>query len=241
MATRGRSARVVPYFPMPVETQSYRLTLRGKPVGTHVLKSEAKGGTVFLEGKLLLQGSIGSGTILQMSRSDRHAFASQSFREVMDVRNENRIFELEFSQKKGLVIATRGRERAEVPYLLPYRDPLSMLHELRFLPPDAELTRIPMLGKEVQARLVDEVELETVFGMRRARAFLLYPGRSYVYVDTKPPHVILKLTQRLDEHLVDATLVRTAQEAEMTAWAEPTAKKQGKRRRRGRRRKRGKS
>lgn len=230
---------------MPVETQSYRLTLRGKPVGTHVLKNEARGNTSFLEGKLLLQGSLGAGTILQMSQCQRHDFSSRSFREVMDARNETRVFELEFSETQGLVIATRGRERAEVPYFLPYRDPLSMLHEIRFLPQDRELARIPMLGKEVQAQLVDEVELETVFGPRRARAYLLYPGKSYVYVDTKPPHVILKLTQRLDEHLVDATLVRTAQEAEMTAWAEESGnrggQRRGKRRRRGRRRGRGKS
>lgn len=225
---------------MPVESQSYRLTLRGKPVGTHVLKSENKGSVANLEAKLLLQGSLGAGTILQMSRAHRHTFTSHGFREVTDVRNEQRVFELEFSEAKGLVVATRGRDTAEVPLLKPYRDPLSMLQEIRFLPADAELVRIPMLGKDVQARLVDEIELDTVFGPRRARAWLLHPGRSYVYVDTTPPHVILKLTQRLDEHLVDATLVRTAQEAEMTAWKD-AATQRTKRRRRGRRRRRGKN
>jgi hypothetical protein len=225
---------------MLVETQSYRLTLRGKPVGTHVLKNQAKGNVSFLEGKMLLQGSLGSGTILQMSQSRRHDFASRSFREVNEAASETRVFELEFSEQQGLVIATRGRERAEVPYFLPFRDPLSMLHEIRFLSSDQELVRIPMLGKDVQARLVDVVELETVFGPRQARAYLLHPGRSYVYVDTKPPHVILRLTQRLDEHLVDATLVRTAQEAEMTAWS-VAPEKRGKRRRRSRRRGRGRN
>lgn len=223
---------------MAVESQSYRLTLRGKPVGTHVLKSETKGGVTHLEGKLLLQGSLGAGTILQMSRSNRHTFTSHSFREVTDVRNEQRVYEVEFQEPRGLVVATRGKDRAEVPLLRPYRDPLSMLQEIRFLPAGTEVATIPMLGKDVQVRLVDEIELETVFGPRRARAWLLYPGRSYVYVDTTPPHAILKLTQRLDEHLVDATLVRTAQEAEMTAWKEPS-RKGGKRRRRGRKRRRG--
>ena len=225
---------------MAVESHSYRLTLRGKPVGTHVLKTEPKGDQTWLEGKLLLQGGLGAGTILQMSRCDRREFVSRSFREVTDIRNESRVFEVEFETSRGLVVATRGRERSEIPYLRPYRDPLSMLHELRYLPPDAELVRIPMLGKDVQARLVDEIELESVFGMRRARAYVLHPGRSYVYVDAAPPHAILKLTQRLDEHLVDAVLVRMAQEAEMTAWKEPT-RKRGKRRRRGRRRRRNKN
>lgn len=223
---------------MPVESQSYRLTLRGKPVGTHVLKSEAKGDLTHLEGKLLLQGSLGSGTILQMSRAHRHDFASRSFREVTDERNENRIFELEFSSAQGLVIATRGRDRSEMPYLRPYRDPLSMLREIRFLPADQELTRIPMLGKDVQVRLVGEIDLETALGVRKARAYVLHPGRSYVYVDVRPPHVILKLTQRLDEHLVDAVLIRTAQEAEMTEWKVPSQKRSKRRRNRRRRRNR---
>lgn len=221
---------------MAVESQSYRLSLRGKPVGTHVLKREAKGNVAYLEGKILLQGSLGAGTILQMSRSDRHSFVSHSFREVTEGRNETRVFEVEFSEKQGLVIATRGRERAELPYLRAYRDPLSMLQQLRFLPVDTELVRIPMLGKDVQARLVDVVELESVFGPRRARAYILHPGRSYVYVDAEPPHVILKLTQRLDEHLVDVVLVRTAHEAEMTAWQEQGPKRTRRRRRNRRRR-----
>lgn len=220
---------------MAVESHSYRLTLRGKPVGSHVLKAETKGELVHLEGKLLLQGSLGAGTILQMSRASRHDFVSRTFREVTDLRNENRVFEVEFSTQQGLVVAHRDRDRAEMPYLRPYRDPLSMLHEIRFLPAGAELTRIPMIGKDVQARLVGEVEVESVFGVRTARAYVLHPGRSYVYVDTKLPHSILKLTQRLDEHLVDAVLIRTAQEAEMTAWQEPS-RKRSKRRRRGRRR-----
>ena len=225
---------------MAVESHSYRLTLRGKPVGTHVLKSESRGDVAHLEGKLLLQGSLGAGTILQMSRCHRHAFVSQSFREITDIRNESRTFEVEFRTAQGLVVASRGSDRAEIPYLRPYRDPLSMLHQIRFLPPRTELERIPMIGKDVQARLVDEVELDTIYGPRTARAYVLHPGRSYVYVDVQPPHVILKLTQRLDEHLVDAVLVRTAQEAEMTAWKEPTQKR-SKRRRRNRRRRRGNS
>lgn len=224
---------------MQVETQSYRLSLRGKPVGTHILKSETKGSVTFLEGKMLLQGSLGAGTILQMSRSQRDGFASMSFREVTDQRNESRVFEVEFDERRGLVVATRGRERAEIPYVRPFRDPLSMLHELRLADADAEVIRIPMIGKDVLARQIDEVSLDTVFGQRSARVYLLTPGRSYVYVDAKPPHAILKLTQRLDEHLVDAILVRTAQEAEMTEWS-TSSRRRSKKRRRGRRRRRGK-
>ena len=221
---------------MPVDVASYRLSLRGQNVGTHVLRRAEQGSVSELEGELQLQGSLGASTTVQRSRSHRRRFHSLSFHEEMQRRGERRTYEVEFDAKSGLVTARRGSDEASLPYLLPYRDPLGLLEQLRAVaaePEPAEWLRVPMLGKEVVAQLVGEAELDSIFGPRRARAFLLQPGGSFVYVDAEEPHEILQMTQRIEGGWLDVQLHRVGQEAAM-----PAREDEGGKRRRGKRRRR---
>jgi|SRR5690606_29952450 len=205
---------------MSVEVCSYRLTMRGKPVGTHVLKTENKGRFTRMEGKANFQGGLGNLSVAQSSRSSSETHHSLRFREQTQERAENRTFDVAFDEALGLVRASRGpRDVAETPYLRPYRDPLSLLNEIRNLG-DRGALNVAMLGKDVSVQFVGEVDLSTSLGAKRARAYVLHPGQSVVYVDVQSPHTILKLTQRLADGLVDALLVKVASEASLEAFGE---------------------
>lgn len=224
---------------MSVEVCSYRLTMRGKPVGTHVLKTESKGRVTRMEGTSHFQGGLGTMSVVQSSRSSASSHHSLRFREETKERSENRTFDVAFDEGRGLVRATRGpRDVAETPYLRPYRDPLSLLNEIRNLGANGALN-IAMLGKDVSVQYVGEVDLTTALGAKRARAYLLHPGQSVVYVDVESPHTILKLTQRLADGHVDALLVRVASEASLETFGEDDKRQgqdgKGQRKRRGRR------
>lgn len=221
---------------MAVEVNSYRLSLRGNPVGTHVLRTEHRGQTTHLDGRLMLQGSLGQVTTTQISRVDRKGKHSLGFREETERRGEKRLYEVVFDAERGLVRASRGSgDEADVPYILPYRDPLGLLHELRGLKANSEPLRIPMLGKEVTVLHLGITEVDTALGRRNAHAYRLHPGNSYVYVEASQPFTIVHLSQRFDGQLLDASLLKIAQEDAMPS-RESERPRQGKRRRRRRRR-----
>ena len=221
---------------MPVEVHSYRLTLRGKPVGTHTLRTQRRGEAALLEGRTMLQGNLGQSTVIQQSRCHNTGFFSYRFLEETKARGGNRRYEVVFDSSTGMIRASRGQnDRAYTPYLLPYRDPLSMLHEIRRLSRNGGgQTRIPMLGKEIMVLPVGVVTLPTPLGDREAWAFSLYPGRSFIYVDAEPPHPILRLTQRLTDMSVDALLVKTHEETPVPNRERPTKGGGGRKRRRRR-------
>ncbi len=224
---------------MPVEVCSYRLILRGRPVGTHTLRTHRIGKIVELEAKLMLQGGLGQQVVTQLSRVHAESHHSLSFSELLQDRSERRRFDVTFNAESGLVQAGKGKERAEIPYLHPFEDPLGLLHHLRQLPSATHHLRVPMLGKDVIVERLPDTVLEHPLGQRTARAYLLRPGESYVYVDDEPPHTILKLTQRLEGQRLDALLVKVAQEAppaRHTPMAEERSRRGRPRRRRGRRR-----
>ncbi len=230
---------------MAVEVCSYRLTSRGRPVGSQTLSRSERGRVAYLEARLQLQGSLGQGSVVQSSRAHVSRHVSQQFREETDLRGDQRQYDVRFDAQQGLVIAVRGRsDRAVIPYLLPYRDPLSLLWELRdaaSLPwDDAAPLRIPMLGKDVVVYRATEVRVDGPAGPTRGRAFHLHPGGSLVVVDLAPPHRILRLVQRVIDGVVEATLVRADVEERMATLDAPeeprgTAPKR-RSRRRGRRR-----
>lgn len=221
---------------MAVEVCSYRISLRGTPVGTHVLRTEHRGQTTHLEGRLMLQGGLGQLTTTQVSRVQRRHNVSLGFREDTERRGENRVYDVVFDANQGLVRASRGSgDEASVPYIRPYRDPLGLLNELRGLAPSAEPLRIPMLGKDVTVLYLGTTELDTELGKRQAHAYRLHPGNAYVYVEVDEPHAILQMNQRVDGQLLDSLLVKVAQEDAMPV-RESDRPRQGKRRRRRRRR-----
>ena len=222
---------------MPVEVCSYRLTLRGAPVGTHVLRTERKGQTAHLEGRLMLQGSLGQLTTTQTSRFHQGRKLSLGFREDTERRGEKRRYDVVFDPGQGLVKASRGQgDEATMPYIRPYRDPLGLLYELRSLEPGTEPVRFPMLGKDVTAIHLGTTELDTALGERTAHAYKLHPGPAYVYIDSEDPHTILQMSQRVDGQILDALLVKVAQEDAMPVREAERPRSGRKRRRRRRRR-----
>lgn len=227
---------------MAVEVTTYRYVLRGKPVGTHVLKREPAGRYMQLEARSHFQGAFNNASTVQRSRTHARAFFSTRYEEANDGRNNRRNFQLQFDIAKGLVIASKGqRDTAEVPYLLPYRDPLSLLQELRN-PELPDLHRIPMLGKEVIVRPRGITTIETIFGPTECMVYQLLPGPSYVYVMVKEPHHIVKLMQPTTEGVMETVLQTIGHEARLES-SEPggqrrrSRSKSPSRRRRPRRRK----
>lgn len=228
---------------MPVEVCSYRLSVRGKPVGTHVLRTHETGRVVNLEAKMMLQGSLGQHTVTQTSVLHRQALFSLRFQEELASTNEKRNYKVEFDRDSGLVKASRGaNDTAEVPYMRAYQDPLGLLYQIRRLGEETEALRVPMLGKDVVVERRGEMNVDTVLGERKAWVYSLHPGGSYLYVDTAAPHTILKLTQRLEGQLLDVLLVKIDEEEGMPERDEGD-KKRSRKRSRGRRRRgrRGKS
>jgi hypothetical protein len=236
---------------MPVEGFTYRLHARGRPAGRLLLMTGERGRIALVEARMQLQGILGQANWNQTSRCHAQRHHSLRWREESEGRGESRSFEVTFDADSGLVTATRGRhDSASVPYLLPYRDPLSLLRELRAVTaadvagrgaPRPAPWRIPLLGKHVSIARTADVEVE-VHGRRQpARSYTLHPGGSLVVVDLAPPHAILRLVQMLDDAVLEATLVEVSEEATMDGWDEPAEPPPGKRagRRRGRRRRRG--
>jgi hypothetical protein len=225
---------------MSVEVVSYRLTYRGRPAGNQVMKTEVAGKVRRMELKAAFQGPLGNVTVLQRSRSSAQHHHSLRFSEETQEREGKRVFDVQFDSATGLVRATTGpKDTATVPYIRPYRDPLSLLGQVRALAGESA-HGVAMLGKDVTVLLMGEVELPTALGERRAWAYKVHPGNSLVYVDMEPPHAILKLTQRLAEGYLDSLIVSIASEPSLEAFGEDGGKQgQGQQqRRRGRRRQR---
>lgn len=201
---------------MAVEVATYRYVLRGKPVGTHIVKREPIGRYVQLEARSQFQGIFGNLTTVQRSRAHSRAHFSTRYEETNEVRREKRNFEMSFDIVKGLVSASKGpRDVAEMPYVLPYRDPLSLLNELRN-PDIPDLYRIPMVGKEVVVRVRGTTTIETIFGDTECVVYQLLPGPSYVYVMANEPHHIVKLMQPSAEGVLEVLLQKLGQEARST-------------------------
>jgi hypothetical protein len=188
----------------------------------------------------MLQGSLGHTITTQKSRIDRSSFHSFHYKETSTQRNQKRNFEVTFDQRNGLVTAVAGKnDRASVPYIRPFRDPLGLLHEVRHLDSATDMVRVPLLGKDVVVQTVGEMNLDTVLGERKAYVYNLHPGNSYLYVDAEEPFPILKMTQRLADFLIDVLLVNLSHEAGPPAREKPEGKSQRQRsRRRGRGQKR---
>lgn len=227
---------------MAVEVLNFELTQRGSVVGVHSLRTELRGGTVHMEGRLRLEGPLGRSTITQQSRSHVRQHHSLSFREEQQKRGDNRTFDLQFDRGSGLVrVNATGSSAAAQPLFRPYRDPLAMLQEIRQLPADSQHLVIPMLGKDVQVSLVTTATLETAVGPRAARIYRLFPGGSLLWIAEDEPHLILKMQQRIQGSPVDVVLTGVASEAGSTReTGRQTEKRDGRRSRsrRGRRRRR---
>lgn len=235
---------------MPIEGFTYRLNARGRPAGRLILRTGERGRMALVEARMQLQGVLGQSTWVQTSRCHPQRHHSLRWYEASEGGGDARSFEVRFDGDAGLVTATRGRQdQASVPYLRPYRDPLSLLRELRAVTGAAVAGlagptvpwRVPLLGKDVTVARADDVELEVRGERRRARAYTLHPGGSVVVVDLAPPHAIVRLVQRLPDGVLEATLVDVSEEATMSGWDEPQepATKRTGGRRRSRRRRRG--
>ncbi len=214
---------------MPTEICHYRLSLRGKPVGSQSLSTRIQGRVAQLESKLTLQGSLGNSTVVQRSRVHQQWFYSYAYSEETQEKGSKRNFQVSFDPEDGLVKAQKGsKDKASIPRILPYVDPLGLLHRLRFQQQAGG--RIPMLGKTVVIEQLADSELDTSLGKRLARVYQLRPGGSLVYVDSEAPHAILLMNQRLDGQVLDAILTRIDTE-EDKVLATPSRKRNSRKRR----------
>lgn len=217
---------------MTVEVCSYRLSVRGKPVGMQVLRTERGKRFVTLEAHISLRGGLGQHTVTQRSQLQAEDLSSLRFSEQTVSRNEKRDFEVLFDRNLGLVKASRGpRDRAEIPYTRDFQDPLGLLYQLRALDAEADTFTVPMLGKDVTIQRLGKKELDTVFGPRPAQVFTLHPGDNVVYVDAEAPHTILKFEQSVDGQVLEALLMKVAEEEAMPKKSEPRRRKRRRRRR----------
>ena len=235
-----------------VEALTYRLTHRGKPAGRLLVRSGERGRIAVVEARMQLQGALGAATVTQTSRSHAHRHHSLHWNEATEGRGDGRPFEVRFDADAGLVRATIGRhDTATAPYVVAYRDPLSLVRELRAV--TAQLAgggaaptapwRVPMLGKDVVVARVVELAVDLPGGPRAAFGFVLHPGGSVVAIDRAPPHAPLRFVQRVPEGVLEALLVEVGEEPTMAGLQdEPTGRDPGKGasgRKRPRRRRRG--
>lgn len=197
---------------MSTEVCHYRLLVRGRSVGNHVISTAFRGRTTLLEATMTLQGRLGASTVRQVSKIHRQQFFSFSFLEEVSEGTSQRSYTIEFDINDGLVKASKGNDSATIPYIRPYEDPLGLLHHLRYLPEDTTSLSVPMLGKDVTVERLNVVPVETSYGQQEAIMYQLQPGKSYVYVDSKPPHAILMMSQRVDGQMIDAVLTRRDEE-----------------------------
>lgn len=223
---------------MSVEVVNFRLSYRGKPVGTHVIKTEVAGKVRRMESRASLQGPLGNAVITQRSRSSAQYHHSLRFREESQAREGKHVYDVHFDAQTGLVHASTGtKDVATTPYIRPYRDPLSLLGQVRALA-GSSAAGIAMLGHDVTVQFAGEVDLSTALGEKRAWAYVLQPGGSVVYVDVAGDNAILKMTQRLAEGHLDSLVVSVSREATMESFGEDQrgGGKRSASRRRGRRR-----
>lgn len=241
---------------MSVEVCTYRVSLRGKTIGGQTIRTYQDAREVRLEARLELWGAWGEQTVVQQSELAYPSLLSRRFSEETHDRGGKRLFEVSFDAEAGLVRASRGpKDRAEIPYVRDYQDPLGLLYWLRQLVGTATDTatstatstatgtetdtvgdiRVPMLGKDVVIERRGAASAETMLAEVPAELFVLYPGVSYVYVGTQPPHPLVRMVQRFDHQFLDVVLVRTEQEE---GGLEPsrTRRRQSTRRRRAKRR-----
>lgn len=223
---------------MSVEVLDYRLEVRGVAAGRHVVRSESEGRHVRMESEATFEGGLPAARVVQLSRSHRDDQVSHEFRETTKDRSGERRFSVVFDARDGLVKLEQGSDKAEAPYLEAFRDPLSMLRELRRADPQADRIRIPMLGKTVEARSLGEVEIDTPLGPYRTRSYQLFPGGSWVWIDTEAPHAIVRFRQRTADGYVDGVLTRRGEETTLPLWESHDSGSGGSRRKSKRRRRR---
>lgn len=229
---------------MTVETCSYILSLGHKSVGSQTVRTAVSGRTTTVEARTQFQGVFGQQSLVQTSELHTRTAESLRYHEEIDGKDGKRSFEVKFDARSGLVTATRRlgsqSEHAQTPLMLPYSDPLGLLHRLRSAVQHEEVgdsLRVPLLGKDVMIAHLGESEVETARGRARAVGFVLYPGPGYIYVDAEPPYTLVRLVQPTEHGLVEAFLTQRVQE-DGTLDATGAETRPAKRRRRGGRRRR---
>ncbi|HHO56115.1 MAG TPA: hypothetical protein ENK21_06970 [Trueperaceae bacterium] len=192
-----------------MELVSYRLSYRGKAVGNYSLSADSVSNTVFLEAKMMLQGSLGTTTINQTSKTNKTHFFSYSFQELTNSPGQNRRYNVIYDKNHGLIKASRSAsDKSEIPAITPIVDPIGLLYKIRHLDLEKDRFLVPMLGKTVIISKIAQKELDTAFGKKMTNVYKLHPGKSLVYVDIEKPHHILAMTQYIGNKFLDSFIVK---------------------------------
>jgi hypothetical protein len=224
-----------------IEGCTYRLSTRGKAAGKMTITSGERGRVAVTIARMQFQGALGSSSRTHTSRAHALRHHSLAWREESEEAGVAP-FDVTFDVEAGIVRANRGRQdTATIPHLLPYRDPLSLLRELRAITAAGDAgpplpLRIPMLGKEVVVVRSEIGEVSALGERVAARTFTLYPGGGSVSVALAAPHPIVRLLQRLDDGTLEATLIDRRLEANMPGLDAGDDEAAGDEKRRARRR-----
>lgn len=230
---------------VPVDVHTYKFDVRGQRCGQQVVRSDVRDGIAYLESEAKFEAPLSQATVKQLSRCDAADGTSFEYVESSASREGEHKIHVTFGDDDGLVTYRVGRDEASLPYLQPFRDPLSVIWALRRQDLAAEdlgdRIRVPMLGSFAEAHRIGTGPLDTELGRKDAIQFQIFPGGTRIWVDADPPHVVLAVRQRWSDGWMSATLTSVAREGKLSIWSSPLAptverkstRKRKRRRRRG--------
>lgn len=158
---------------------------------------------------MMLQGSLGTTTVNQSSKTHRNYFFSINFQEVTNGPGQNRKFSVNYDRSNGLIKASRSvNDKSEIAAIAPFVDPIGLLYQVRHIDQAKDRFIVPMIGKNVIVEKIMQKEIETALGKKLANVYKLHPGRNLLYIDTERPHHILAMTQFIGNKFLDSFIVK---------------------------------
>ena len=159
---------------------------------------------------MMLQGSLGTTTIQQSSKTHRNYFYSINFQELTNGPGQNRKYTVKYDKNNGLIKASRSaNDKSEIAAISPFVDPIGLLYQVRHLDQTKKRFIIPMIGKNVIIEKITQLEIDTALGKKLSNVYKIHPGKNLLYVDTEKPHYILAMTQFIGNKFLDSFIVKT--------------------------------
>lgn len=193
-------------MPAP-DTFAFTLTLGGRFAGTQDWTLHLERGSLVARVQTDFGGVLPPVRRVQTSRMHPRWLTSQSYSEG-DGRGRAH-FETTFDRRAGLITLRQGREETTQPLTTDHHDPVSLLLWLRARcaegvgqdqPPERQ--HVHLTGGRVLIQRLPDVDVAGT----PACGYFLRPGNAYVYLDSAPPHALLRLIQPTDFGPIEANL-----------------------------------